>query len=257
MTDMTTPKPPPEAGLIESKRLDIKPRLSIRKAAERAGISDTRWRQITAGYQIVTKDNRVPVRAPAGTLASMARVVGVTEDELIGVGRADAADQLATSGHPAGAINAMVRGELAKLDVLRMRLADVSTLDLIRLIEGRFYDSEKKISSLELSVESQWTALEQHLRRQRDEAPEPQQDEGRQEGTGAGKRGTTPITSAERAKRRLQRVTSEGELLPGAALSEHGVTDGAIREIDKIARAARERHTRGVAEPVDGPDEPD
>lgn len=90
-----------------------------------------------------------------------------------------------------------------------------------------------------------------------EEAPQPLEGPRHPEGTGAGERGPTPIASIERAKRRLQRVTSEGELLPGAASSEHGVTDGAIREIDKIARAARERHTRGLAEPVDGPDQPD
>ncbi len=66
---------------------------SIRTAAEQAGMSDARWRQIIKGSMQV-QGNVVSVVAPAHTLARMAHVVGVTADQLREVGRADAADAL-------------------------------------------------------------------------------------------------------------------------------------------------------------------
>ncbi|MBY0440954.1 MAG: hypothetical protein K2Q25_02265 [Mycobacteriaceae bacterium] len=86
--------PPPEALLIEQLRTEIRPKLSIRAAAEAAGISDARWRQIAKGHNQASKDVRVPARAPADTLARMARVVGATPDQLRQVGRDDAAAEL-------------------------------------------------------------------------------------------------------------------------------------------------------------------
>lgn len=68
-------------------------RLSARAAARQAGISDARWRQITSGYQTVSK-TQVPVRAPADTLARMARAVNVTPEDLEEAGRGDAAEEL-------------------------------------------------------------------------------------------------------------------------------------------------------------------
>lgn len=85
------PTPPREAALIATalKRSN----LSARAAAQRAGISDARWRQITSGYQTVS-GTQVPVRAPADTLARMARTVGATPEQLEEAGRADAAEEL-------------------------------------------------------------------------------------------------------------------------------------------------------------------
>lgn len=94
-------QPPPEAKLIEELREAARPKLSVRKAAEAAGISEGRWRQISKGYNQATKDTRVPVRAPADTLARMARVVGATADQLLEVGRGDAADELSALAAPA------------------------------------------------------------------------------------------------------------------------------------------------------------
>jgi transcriptional regulator with XRE-family HTH domain len=68
--------------------------LSSRKAAEAANISDTRWRNITNGYQAIGQGNTIPIIAPADTLARMARVVGVTAEELTEAGRPDAGDIL-------------------------------------------------------------------------------------------------------------------------------------------------------------------
>jgi transcriptional regulator with XRE-family HTH domain len=86
------PEQPPEGALIgmAQKRSP----LSARKAAEMAGLSEGRWRQIVSGYQTVSKGVYAPVHAPAETLARMARAVGVTPEQLEEAGRADAAAEL-------------------------------------------------------------------------------------------------------------------------------------------------------------------
>lgn len=91
---VSEPTPPEEGVLIERLRKDARPSLSVREAARRAGFSEGRWRQIAKGYNQASKEVRVPVRAPAETLARMARVVGATPDQLREVGREDAADEL-------------------------------------------------------------------------------------------------------------------------------------------------------------------
>lgn len=87
---MTTPQPPAEALLIAAKREARVPRLSGREAARRAGISETRWRQLESGV-IRVKGTDYPEMAPAETLARMAQAVGATPEELAGAGRKDAA----------------------------------------------------------------------------------------------------------------------------------------------------------------------
>ncbi|MDO2978301.1 hypothetical protein [Mycobacteroides abscessus] len=91
---MSEPTQPPEAELIERLRTQFRPKLSVRSAARAADMSDSRWRQIIKGYRQETADLRVPVRAPAVTLARMALVVGATADELRDVGREDAVEEL-------------------------------------------------------------------------------------------------------------------------------------------------------------------
>jgi hypothetical protein len=86
----TRPEQPPEGKLIAdaADRMD----LSIREAARRAGISYGRWRQIVTGYQNVSPGSYAAVRAPAKTLAKMARVVHVTPEQMAAQGqRPDAA----------------------------------------------------------------------------------------------------------------------------------------------------------------------
>jgi hypothetical protein len=84
---------PPEAALIEQARHRLpKNRSAVSKVAKRARISEGRWRQIAKGYQQATKETRVPVRAPADTLARMAEAVDVSADELEAAGRSDAAE---------------------------------------------------------------------------------------------------------------------------------------------------------------------
>jgi hypothetical protein len=76
--------PPPEAVLIRTRREEILPKMSIRKAAEIADMSEAGWRAIENGRY----------EGPADKVATMARVVAVTPDELDEVGRGDAASML-------------------------------------------------------------------------------------------------------------------------------------------------------------------
>lgn len=96
---MSEPTQPPEAQLIERLRTAVRPKLSIRAAARASAISDSRWHQIIKGYRQESAGLRVPVRAPADTLARMARAVGATADQLREVGREDAADELEAQAH--------------------------------------------------------------------------------------------------------------------------------------------------------------
>lgn len=85
------PDAPPEGKLIRAALAASG--LSQRKAAKRAGISDTRWRQIVAGYQSVGGEP-VVFRSLDETLARMAHVVGVRPEELADAGRPEAAEVL-------------------------------------------------------------------------------------------------------------------------------------------------------------------
>jgi hypothetical protein len=69
--------------------------MSGRQAARQAGISEGRWRQIASGYQVVSPGVYAPVRGPAGTVAAMAAVAGLTPAQLRAAGRDDAARLLA------------------------------------------------------------------------------------------------------------------------------------------------------------------
>lgn len=91
MPQSQQPEPRPEGELI---RAALKAsRMSARKAAKLADISDARWRQIVSGSQSVG-GMKAAVVAPAGTLARMARAVGVTPDQLDDAERSDAAEEL-------------------------------------------------------------------------------------------------------------------------------------------------------------------
>jgi len=49
--------------------------MAIREAARRADISESRWRQVEAGYQQMAGDIRVPVHPRAETVAAMCRAI--------------------------------------------------------------------------------------------------------------------------------------------------------------------------------------
>ena len=81
-------------ALIEELRKAMRPTLSVRKAASAAHISEGRWRSLAKGVHQVSKGNAIPTRAPADTLARMAKVVGASPEQLREVNRGDAADEL-------------------------------------------------------------------------------------------------------------------------------------------------------------------
>jgi transcriptional regulator with XRE-family HTH domain len=81
---------PPAWGVVLAAALR-EAGMSAREAARRAGISEGRWRQIAGGYQVVSPGVYAHVRGPAATLARMAKVAGVTPDQLAAAGRDDAA----------------------------------------------------------------------------------------------------------------------------------------------------------------------
>lgn len=89
---MTNDQQRPEGALID--RATKAKKVSKRRAAEMAGISEGRWRAIVNGYQSAGGGQTVTVVAPANTLARMARVVDVSADQLREAERADAADVL-------------------------------------------------------------------------------------------------------------------------------------------------------------------
>lgn len=91
---VSEPTHQPEAELIERLRTEVRPELSVRNAARQAKMSEGRWRQIIKGFKQESGGVHVPVRAPGRTLARMADTVGATPDQLRGVGRQDAADEL-------------------------------------------------------------------------------------------------------------------------------------------------------------------
>lgn len=90
MTD--SPARPPEAELV--RRARRRQRISIRQAAAAADISESRLRQIEAGYQTVTKGVQIPTLASDVTLAHLAKAYDVTPDELEDARRPDAAEVL-------------------------------------------------------------------------------------------------------------------------------------------------------------------
>lgn len=116
--------------------LDALDDLTQNRAATAAGMSGTRWRDITRGYLV--KGN-VKVVAPAKTIARMARVVGVTPAQLREVGRDDAALELEklTVGPAAqrpGYVASRPGGALA----------DVSKDDLLAELARRMRDDEQQ-----------------------------------------------------------------------------------------------------------------
>lgn len=92
------PEQPPEGKLLTAalKRTG----LSQRKAADKAAMSEGHWRAIATGSRSVNAGVWISVRAPADTLARMARVVEITPEQLEDVGRSDAAEELRLMASP-------------------------------------------------------------------------------------------------------------------------------------------------------------
>jgi hypothetical protein len=96
------PPPTPEGFLIRRMRETAVPRLSIRAAASRVGISPETWGSVERGYRYSRTGGpyawEVSYRqfsAPAATVAKMANAVGLTPERLAAEGqRPDAAEVL-------------------------------------------------------------------------------------------------------------------------------------------------------------------
>lgn len=100
--------------------------LSQRQAAIQAGMSENHWRAIVKGYRTVSAGVYAPVRAPAETIARMARVVGVTPQQLEKAGRADAAEELRNLPAEDEPEREPTMAEvLAQLAALRARVAEL------------------------------------------------------------------------------------------------------------------------------------
>lgn len=120
---METPgDPPPEGRIIEDAR--ERRRLSQNKAADRAGLSGTRWRQIVTGVASGGKGIQIPVHGRAETLARMAQVVGVTPEQLADAGREDAAEELRELAPPEGRKRSPVEMQRELRDRLDRILSD-------------------------------------------------------------------------------------------------------------------------------------
>lgn len=115
---MEKPKAPPEGLLLRSAIKSAG--LSVRAAAERVNLSDTRLRQILHGYIPVGGGKTAPVIAPAETLARVALEFGISPDSLQEAGRGDAAGILRDWEERRAALPPyIVRG--TELDTLAMR----------------------------------------------------------------------------------------------------------------------------------------
>jgi transcriptional regulator with XRE-family HTH domain len=144
-------QPPPYGALIEAAREAAG--LSRREAARRAGISDAWWRYVVQGWQ------NGPISGASDTVAKMARVVGVTPEQLETEGnRSDAARVLRESlsaGAPAAPRDlpaAGARGDDDPVDDAAARLfpGDTRHDRLIRNIWRYGADLEERLELIEV-----------------------------------------------------------------------------------------------------------
>lgn len=132
------PDQPPEGRLIAAALERTNPKLTQRKAAELADISEARWRQLVSGYISVGQGNYAAVHAPAKTLARMADVVGVTPEELNAADRSDAAVELMQLQRNRSA-HFPVGSEGDPLDLTRLSPAEIELVKAVirAMREGR------------------------------------------------------------------------------------------------------------------------
>ena len=84
------PQPTPWGELIRVAREAQTPRMSVKAAAELAGISPENWGHVERGYQAGRGRNRRVTGTPS-TVAHMAYVVGLSPDRLVQAGNPAAA----------------------------------------------------------------------------------------------------------------------------------------------------------------------
>jgi hypothetical protein len=94
------PPPTPEGLLIRRHRQSTQPRLSISRAAQLADVGVTTWGNTERGYRIDQDRNVFPYRPSEEILAHMAFALGLKPEDLVEVGRVDAAEVLAKMSGP-------------------------------------------------------------------------------------------------------------------------------------------------------------
>lgn len=114
--------PPPESKLIAEARKRLWPNLTMARAAQLAGISPSRWRNIENGWRWVGKGTPRAETTPAPTLAAAARVVDLKPRDLIRVGRHDAAKEL---------------DQILRVGNAKVNLAAVTDADLLAEVQRR------------------------------------------------------------------------------------------------------------------------
>lgn len=133
------PEQRPEGRLIGT--MQKRSGLSQRQAAARAAMSEGHWRAIVSGYRTVNAGVYTPVRGPAETVARMAHVVGVTPEQLIEVGRQDAAEELRVLPPGGEAAPEPTVAELAA-ELAEVKRANAEMAARIDRIEGREEDQQ-------------------------------------------------------------------------------------------------------------------
>jgi hypothetical protein len=143
----------PEGRLIEVAQK--RARISARKAADAAGMSDARWRQIVNGYQSAGAGQVVTVHGPDDTIARMAEVVGVSPAEMREAGRERAAEVLEGLLKPIDANMARSAEEFIA-SLLNPDLARFTDAELLAEVQGRMlYMASRLQATGEAALE--WT----------------------------------------------------------------------------------------------------
>ncbi|MFD4830220.1 helix-turn-helix domain-containing protein [Streptomyces uncialis] len=140
----SSPPQPTREGQLLKAALENR-RLSARKAAKAAGISEGRWRQIVNGYQTPSKGVHVPAIGSTDTIARMAQVVGVTPEQLEEAGREDSAAALR------GLLEARARTELP--ETLTSVLEPYQLRTILSLLDDKPRTKREKALLLRLLAE--------------------------------------------------------------------------------------------------------
>lgn len=128
------PTPTPEGRLVRRAREMASPKLSIRAAAGRIGLSAEQWGTIERGYRPTRAgEPPQPFSPPAATLARMAHALGISPERLKAEGqRPDAAEMLRAAFPPEESVPAVALVEQAKhlRDALDAFIAEAAGLQL-------------------------------------------------------------------------------------------------------------------------------
>lgn len=146
----------PLGELLEKARLAQRPKLSQNAVAKAADTSSTTYRRIIRGVSRFGGQD-VPFDGSADTVASIARVLGVTPEQLEEVGRGDAADELRELLETA-------RTEMARRGQVKMTARGTASFD-----EGAGEDDDDEKLQRATQLLAEGMALLEEIRRARRE----------------------------------------------------------------------------------------